>query len=213
MNRTQGNPNYVVVKPWVQLPSNCVVPLRVAESWAETRGNLGQYWELCGGVGGLVGAINGALGSGPFLDPDTHQAYDPTVYPEIHGGAGLLDDLGGNELPNAPHWTANLGAQYGIDILEDWRMTVRGDAYWQSQSWARVYNDDPYDKLHGWYNVNLSVWFERPEDDLKIELYAKNILDKTPITDAFLNSDDTGLTTNVFVLDPRLIGLSIRKGF
>jgi outer membrane receptor protein involved in Fe transport len=69
------------------------------------------------------------------------------------------------------------------------------------------------DKLHGWYNVNLSVWLEKPDQDLKIEFYAKNLLDKTPITDAFLNSDDTALTTNVFVLDPRLIGLSIRKGF
>jgi len=46
----------------------------------------------------------------------------------------------------------------GHDILDgQWRLTVRGDAYWQSQSWARVYNDNPYDKLHGWYNVNLSV--------------------------------------------------------
>src|SRR3546814_16111964 len=23
MNRTQGNPDYVLVKPWLQLPSNC----------------------------------------------------------------------------------------------------------------------------------------------------------------------------------------------
>jgi len=135
-----------------------------------------------------------------------------------HSAAGALAQarhvfLGGNELPNSPHWTANIGAQYGWDVLDGWRATVRGDAYWQSQSWARVYNADPYDKLHGWYNVNLSVWLERPEDDLKIEFYAKNLLDKTPITDSFLNSDDTGLTTNVFVLDPRLIGLSIRKGF
>ena len=90
---------------------------------------------------------------------------------------------------------------------------MRGDLYWQSQSFHRVYNSEPYDKLRGWYNGNLSVWFERPDDDLKIEFYAKNIFDDTPITDAFLNSDDTGLTTNVFVLDPRLIGLSIRKGF
>jgi outer membrane receptor protein involved in Fe transport len=59
---------------------------------------------------------------------------------------------------------------------------------------------------------NLSLWIENDEG-LKIELYAKNILDKTPITDAFINSDDTALTTNVFVLDPRLIGLSIRKEF
>src|SRR3546814_5019339 len=25
MNRTLGNPDYVVVKPWVQMPSNCVI--------------------------------------------------------------------------------------------------------------------------------------------------------------------------------------------
>ena len=129
------------------------------------------------------------------------------------GGAGIFADLGGNELPNAPHWTTNIGVQYGFDIPDGWRMTVRGDAYWQSQSWHRVYNLDPYDKLHGWYNANLSVWFEHPDKGWKVELYAKNLLDKTPITDAFLNSDDTGLTTNVFVLDPRLIGLSVRKEF
>ena len=130
-----------------------------------------------------------------------------------NGGAGLFTQLGGNELPNAPHWTVSLGGQNTWKIGEAWEATVRADAYWQSQSWHRVYNLDPYDKLHGWYNVNLSVWIERPEDNLKIELYAKNLLDKTPITDAFLNSDDTALTTNVFVLDPRLIGLSIKKAF
>ena len=41
----------------------------------------------------------------------------------------------------------------------------------------------------------------------------KNIFNKSPITDAFLNSDDTGLTTNVFTLDPRIIGFSIAKKF
>jgi outer membrane receptor protein involved in Fe transport len=129
-----------------------------------------------------------------------------------NGGLGLYDDLSGNELPNAPHWTVSLGAQHSWEFLDDWRATIRADGYWQSQSWARVYNA-VNDKLHGWYNANLSLWLERPEDGLKIEIYAKNLLDKTPITDAFLNSDDTSLTTNVFVLDPRVIGLSIKKEF
>jgi iron complex outermembrane receptor protein len=212
MNRTQGNPDYLVVKPWAQLPSNCVVPTDVAEYWAQTRGGVGQYWELCGGVGGAIGVLIGAFGGGLLNDPATGQPYDVMDYPDINGGAGILDDVGGNELPNAPHWTANVGAQYGFDGPAGWRATVRGDVYWQSQSWARVYNSDPYDKLHGWYNANLSLWLEN-EEGLKIELYMKNVLNDTPITDAFLNSDDTGLTTNVFVLDPRLIGLSIRKEF
>jgi outer membrane receptor protein involved in Fe transport len=221
MNRTQGNPDYTLVKPWLALPSNCVVPTKIVQQWLTGQPyGIVNYYGMCGGIGGRINQI---LNFDPTLkDPATGKLYDPLatdadgnlLYPELNGGAGLLADLSGNELPNSPHWTMNIGAQYGHEILDgSWRATVRADAYWQSQSWARVYNDDPYDKLHGWYNLNLSVWFEKPDEDLKIELYAKNILDKTPITDSFLNSDDTALTTNVFVLDPRLIGLSIRKGF
>ena len=217
MDRTQGNPDIVLARPWVQIPSNCVVPVWVAESWlaSNPNGNLGGVSVLCGGTNSIIDQFTNSF----IIDPVTGEDYDPLYYNgvnnplNINGGAGIRQQLGGNELPNAPHWTMNVGAQYGFDLLEDWRLTVRGDAYWQSQSWARVYNDNPYDKLHGWYNVNLSVWLEKPDQDLKIEFYAKNLLDKTPITDAFLNSDDTALTTNVFVLDPRLIGLSIKKGF
>jgi len=206
MDRTQGNSDYIVTKPWVQLPSNCVVPKAVVEYYFQQGAAFNQSQGLCGGwgYGNLIGR--------PVIDPATGAPYDPADYPEINGGAGLLAHIGGNELPNAPHWTVNVGGQYGFDLVEGWRATVRGDAYWQSQSWARVYNDNPYDKLHGWYNVNLSAWIEN-ENGLKIEFYAKNLLDKTPITDSFLNSDDSDLTTNVFVLDPRLIGLSIRKEF
>ena len=207
MNRTQSDPAYVVVKPFVQLPSNCVVPIGVAANFF--RNKQGGYSRICGGVGGLIGGNNPT----PPIDPATGAIYDVRNYPQLNGGAGIKAQLGGNELPNAPHWTMNIGAQQSWDILEGWKATLRGDAYWQSQSWARVYNDDPYDKLHGWYNVNLSLWFEKPETGLKIEIYAKNLLDKSPITDAFLNSDDSALTTNVFTLDPRLIGFSITKTF
>jgi outer membrane receptor protein involved in Fe transport len=41
----------------------------------------------------------------------------------------------------------------------------------------------------------------------------KNVFNDNAITDTFLNSDDTALTTNVFTLDPRLIGLNITKKF
>ena len=222
MNRTQGNPDLVLARPWLQMPSNCVVPIHVVQAWLSPTNFGTDIWKqpgLCGGTNNVIDAQAYVTG-GNLIDPATGQNYDPNYYNgqngtiNINGGAGIRAQLGGNELPNAPHWTMNVGTQYGHDILDgSWRATVRADAYWQSQSWARVYNDNPYDKLHGWYNLNVSVWLEKPDQDLKIEFYAKNILDKTPITDAFLNSDDTDLTTNVFVLDPRLIGLSIRKGF
>jgi hypothetical protein len=41
--------------------------------------------------------------------------------------------------------------------------------------------------------------------------YIKNVFDRDSITGAFLNSDDTDLTTNVFLTEPRLYGLRITK--
>ncbi|MGE5500488.1 MAG: TonB-dependent receptor domain-containing protein, partial [Ignavibacteriales bacterium] len=205
MNRTQGNPAWILSRPWVQFPSNCIVPVSVLEPYVAQYG-VPEVSEVCGGTNFVT------VGLGvPLIDPATGERYDPRNYPESNGGAGIAQNLKGNELPNSPHWTMNVGAQYSHDFDGGWKATVRADGYWQSQSWARVYNA-VNDKLHGWYNANLSFWVEN-DDGLKIELYAKNILDKSPITDAFINSDDTALTTNVFTLDPRLIGLSIKKDF
>ena len=53
----------------------------------------------------------------------------------------------------------------------------------------------------------------RPDDELTFQFYVKNVFNKSPITDFFTNSDDTGLSTNVFTLDPRIFGFSIVKRF
>src|SRR3546814_7176550 len=86
--------------------------------------------------------------------------------------------------------------------ISDWSSDVCSSDL--AKSWARVYNSDPYDRLKSWTNFNLSVRVDGPED-LTFEAYVENVFNSTPLTDAFLNSDDTGLTTNVFTLDPRII--------
>ena len=47
--------------------------------------------------------------------------------------------------------------EYTMPVSEDWAATLHSDFYWQSQSWARVFNDRPYDKLRGYSNVNLAL--------------------------------------------------------
>ena len=89
---------------------------------------------------------------------------------------------------------------------------ARADGYWQGNSFARVFNDKPYDQIHSYTNVNLSLIFTN-QDGWQEMAYMKNIFNTTAITGAFLNSDDTGLTTNVFVTDPRLFGLRITKNW
>ena len=204
MDRTQGDPNYMVVKPWVQLSSNCVVPTAVVAQVLNSffPGTLGN---LCGG-GGLLGDFR----KGGLLNTFTGIEYDPSLQP--NGGQGFFADVSGNDLPNSPHMTFNIGAQYSMDLPENWRATVRADYYYQAKSFARVYNTE-YDRLKAWDNTNISLVVANPDKGLTFEVYVKNVFDKTPVTDSFTNSDDTGLTTNVFTLDPRLVGLSVRKTF
>ena len=140
----------------------------------------------------------------------SNSEFDPTTAP--NGGAGFSKNLGGNKLPNTPPFTLSFGAQYSLPVSEDWAATLRGDFYWQGNSFARIFNDKPYDQLHGYTNVNLALIFTN-QDGWQSMPYAKNVFDTTAITGAFLNSDDTWLPPPVFAPAPRLFGIRITKNW
>jgi outer membrane receptor protein involved in Fe transport len=120
--------------------------------------------------------------------------------------------LSGNKLPNTPPFTLSFGVQYSLPVSADWAATLRGDFYWQGNSFARIFNDEPYDQLHGCSSLNLALILTN-QDGWQAMADVKNIYNTTAITGAFLNSDDTSLTTNVFVTDPRLFELRITKNW
>ncbi len=229
MNRTQGNPDWVVIRPWLQVPSNCIAPRAIVEKVLQSRFAADAVvGSLCPGAD-RVGSWNpDRTANGPDFWRLIGITYDPlapynpdTVGLPIdqggsgapNGGRGFYAELEGNELPNAPRWTSNIGAQYTF-FLEggDWELTFRGDYYRQSKSYGRIYNT-AFDRLRSWDNVNAAVTLARPDSGLTFQLYVKNLFDKTPITGFFVNSDDTGLTTNVFTLDPRIIGFNASMKF
>jgi iron complex outermembrane recepter protein len=153
----------------------------------------------------------------PGFDP---LSVDPNAPADVNRGLGLPPnngegfdkDLSGNKLPNAPPFTVSFGAQYTIPLSADWAGTLRSDYYWQDYSWARVFNDNPYDRLRGYTNVNLTLIFTN-QNGWQVMLYDKNVFNDTAITGDFLNSDDSGLTTNVFLTDPKLIGIRVTKNW
>ena len=215
MDRTQGNDDWTLVRPWVQVPSNCIAPTQYVEAIIGGIFSSDDFITaqalsaLCGGAA-RVGSFDPAFPSNyPFWLFYGIQYNPLTDAP--NGGRGFYADLEGNELPNAPNWTFSFGAQYTFNINE-WQLTVRGDYYRQSESYARVYNT-AYDRLEAWDNTNLSATLENPNSNMVFQLYVKNVFDETPITDFFTNSDDTGLTANVFTLDPRIVGVSITGRF
>ena len=147
----------------------------------------------------------------PFTIPSGYAGFDPTQL-AINNGDGFAKNLAGNKLPNAPPFTVSFGAQYTLPITPDWAGTRRGDYYWQDYSWARIFNDNPYDRQRGYTNVNLTLIFTN-QGGWQVMLYDKNVFNTTAITGDFLNSDDSGLTTNVFLTDPKLIGIRITKNW
>ena len=48
----------------------------------------------------------------------SYPGFDPSTAP--NGGAGFSKNLGGNELPNAPHFTVSLSGEYTMPVSEDW---------------------------------------------------------------------------------------------
>lgn len=216
MNRTQGNPDWVLIRGNLLTPSNCVAPKALVEQLlnlarTDTTGMFanGQAANV------LTGFCPGqtVLGGGGFSEGQWGgmPAYNPLT-DAPNQGAGFKANVGGHSLPNAPHFTVSLSPQYTFFLPRGDGLTVRADLYHQGASWARVYQDK-IDRLHGWSNINLSLTYNHAASDLTVQLYVKNALDGTAITGTFLNSDDTGLSANVFTQDPRIIGLSLRKGF
>jgi outer membrane receptor protein involved in Fe transport len=248
MDRTAGNPDWVLVRPFPTYTANCIMP-----KWLMV-GSYGGETPVPVALGGVTGGNPGgcelaySLGWDPVtekpyqLNPDPSTAYnhrnvdyaawnpdlshypgwptgvplgttypgwDPSTAP--NHGEGIDKDLSGNELPNAPHFTATITADYTIPLPNSWLATLHTDLYYQSEAWTRIFNMPGYDKLKAYTNVNLAAIFSNEDAGWKIMAYVKNVMDRDSITGAFLNSDDTGLTTNVFLTEPRLYGLRVTK--
>jgi iron complex outermembrane receptor protein len=221
MDRTAGNSDWMVVKPFVTQTSNCILPAATVNQFisgwrAQNGGNnstpltdfdgaydAGPLTQAC------YIAYNLGMDPGSFFGIDDGN-FDPSTAP--NNGEGFYKNLGGNKLPNMPPFTLSFGAQYSVPVNEDWAATLRGDFYWQGNSYARVFNDKPYDKLRGYSNTNLALIFANA-DGWQVMGYVKNVFNKTAITGAFLNSDDSALMTNVFTTDPRLEGVRVTKNF
>jgi outer membrane receptor protein involved in Fe transport len=224
-----NHPDWMVVKPFVGQASNCILPVYVVAALVAQNNSLQNQ----NSVGSAC-----AFAYIDHADPVTQQTYqfgvtndlypkdipissfssetysyagfDPATAP--NNGEGFAKSLGGNELPNAPHFTTSLSADWTLPVSEEWVATIHSDFYWQSQSWARVFNDQPYDKIRGYSNVNLALILTSASG-WQVMGYLKNVFDTTAITGDFLNSDDSGLTTNVFLTDPRLFGVRVTKNW
>ncbi|HEY5070970.1 MAG TPA: TonB-dependent receptor [Caulobacteraceae bacterium] len=125
---------------------------------------------------------------------------------------GVPVNLSGHRLPNTPDWTVSLGAQYIFELPGDWTATIRGDYYWQADSFARIYNA-VNDLLQSYHVVNATLTFANVTQGVDLQLFVKNAFNAQPITGTYVTDPTSGLFQNVFTLDPRTYGVQVTKRF
>lgn len=200
-NRTQGNAGLTLVKS--SSASNCVVSTASAATALAITNASGNPFTLLG-----VCTLASAAGAGTNIGGTGAIAAGTNAF----GGLvseGVEVDLDGNSLPNAPHWTISLGAQYTW-TLGDWDATLRGDYYHQSKTFARIYNSGP-DSIKAWDNVNLTLTVENQDLGIEVAGFVKNATKEKAVTDFYLTDDSSGLYRNAFYTEPRTYGVSLTK--
>ena len=214
LDRTNGRDDLVVLKN-ASSYSNCVVS---AQGYATVLGAIqagllspGDSRGLCAGAFAGQEAAFGLDGATvTYTDVDGNQQTATALQP-FDGDAKNLD---GNSLPGAPDTTLNLAAEYTFPSLghSNWSMTIRGDYYWQGESMSRVWTAQR-DHLDSWSNVNLSLLFNNEESGWGVEVFAKNLTDEEVITGNYLTDDSSGLYTNIFLSEPALYGVTVKKSW
>ena len=122
-------------------------------------------------------------------------------------------NLKGNELQNAPNWQIKVGAQHRRNLGFAY-LTLRADYFIQGESWGRIFNRDPIDKLKGWDQLNLSAALSSMKPTpWELKFWMRNVSDKDNMTGMYVADADNGLFTNVFLNEPRLYGVTLRTGF
>jgi outer membrane receptor protein involved in Fe transport len=203
-NRTASNPALTVVKS--SAASNCVVSTASAAAALTISNATGNPFALLG-----VCTVTNFATAGQTLIPGGPVATGSNAFGQLVSD-GVQADLSGNELPNAPHWTISVGAQYTFDLSPTWEMTARVDYYKQTETFSRIWNAS-YDRIDGWQNVNLTLTLANLEQGVIFDAYVKNATDEEAITDSYLTDDSSGLFRNAFFTDPRTWGVAVTVNY
>ena len=201
MNLTQGNPAYTLLHGLDG--TACLAPTNYLAA-------------LIAGHAPAPFLTAGLPSNSPFAGACTAQGY--AIANALGGNVnfanvnGIPANIGGNQMPNSPHWTVSAGAQYVLNLTDDWKATLRGDFYWQDSSFARVSNA-VNDFLQSYHVVNATLTFASAPMGLELQLWTKNVFNAQPITGVYLTNDTSGLFQNVFTLDPRTYGATLTKRF
>ncbi|KZX58284.1 hypothetical protein A3709_02135 [Halioglobus sp. HI00S01] len=126
--------------------------------------------------------------------------------------SGLEKSLDGNELPNAPNFSVNLGVSYGFDFSNGMELVAATNYYWQDEFYTRIFNTGN-DTVEEWDVWNATLTLYSADRSWFAELWGRNLNDDDHVTGQYLGDQNVGLATNQFLLEPRTYGVTLAYRF
>lgn len=120
---------------------------------------------------------------------------------------GVLVDVSGNDLPNAPNVKFSAGAQYTIRFGNGMTLVPRADLTYTGEQFSRSFNSS-VDRIPGFEQVNAQVQLNGAEDRWFVRAFVQNLFDSNAITGKYVTDQSAGLFTNIFTLEPRRYGIA-----
>jgi len=163
----------------------------------------------------VLPGINPAFGLLPFSDCAALEASMPLFnlggLPYSYADA-IEKDITGNPLQGSPESSFSIGAQYTFRIGSNLELTPRVDYYRQDDMQGRIYNS-PIDRIESWDNVNAQITLAPDDYRWFFKVFVQNLNDDNNITGMYLGAAAVGLSTNVFLMEPRRYGATFGINF
>jgi outer membrane receptor protein involved in Fe transport len=172
--------------------------------------------------------LDSDMGDGESVDPaninllGTTENIVSTPFSNIYVGPGcptgtatcdgLPTQLKGNELPNAPEYSVNLGVGYIWPLSNGMEIDANTNYYWQDEFYTRIFNA-PNDKVDSWEVWNATLTLFSADRRWFVGVWGMNLLNDDFITGQQLGDQNVGLATNQFLLEPRTYGVSLGYSF
>jgi outer membrane receptor protein involved in Fe transport len=141
-----------------------------------------------------------AFNGGTAVTPGTPLAFSYTT-------GGVLQNIKGKELPGAPNFKWNIGAQYTVPLGGGMKLSPRVDVIYVGDSYGNIFNGN-VNRLKGYEQINAQIQLSGDQDKWFLRGFVQNLTDNSALTGITVGDQSQGLMTNSFALEPRRYGIA-----
>ena len=205
-----GDPNAVIIKD-ITNGAHCAVTGAGARAFVgAVNGGLGLRaptafptdsgiastgaFSICNVLTAQAAAIGGAFGGVQVLSP------------------GVLKNLRGNDLPQAPAMKASAGVQYTAEFDNGMTLVPRFDVTFTGEQYGNVFNGN-VNRIEPFVQANAQIQLNGMDNRWYVRGFVQNIFDSDSVTGLYVTDASSGLFSNIFTLDPRRYGVAVGVNF